>query len=892
MSAKADKSADAGARFTPMFQQWERARQEAPDALILFRMGDFYEVFGEQAEVVSRALDLTLTARECGQSRKIPMCGVPYHSIDRYLERLVQQGFKAAICEQVSDPKTSKGLVDREITRVVTKGTLIEDGLLDARRNNFLAALFRDPSNTDRYGIAWVDVSTGQFCCCETDTGPRGAFEELARIAPAECLVTQGIGVEDGLVTELSQRLDCRIETVDDQAGRQRASETLMRHFGIASLSGFGLERSPAAVEAAAMVLSYIGESRLDLARHVRGIALKVPGESMYLDAATQRNLELTRSIRDGGVAGTLQGVLDHTLTPMGARLLRAWVLAPLRDVPAIRRRHEAVEWLVASSLIRRDLRDALARVQDLERLTARVSAGSANARDLVALRLSLESIPGIGESLASADGALLTDLREALDPVAEAAERVAQAILDEPPVTVRDGGLIRAGYNAELDELREASSSGKEWIARLEAEERERTGIKSLRVGYNSVFGYYIEVSNANKDAVPEDFIRKQTLANAERYITPALKEWEAKVLGADDRIMALEYDLLCEVRTYCGSLTGRVLDAAAVIAELDTLACLAEVAVRRNYVRPIVDSSDEVEVEGGRHPVVESMMPEGQFVPNDAHLSSLRNQVAIVTGPNMAGKSTYLRQTALIVLMAQMGGFVPAVSARIGIVDRIFTRVGAHDDLAQGQSTFMVEMTETANILHNATRDSLIILDEIGRGTSTFDGLSIAWSVVEYIHNVLGAKTLFATHYHQLNALCESLDRVRNYRILVKEEGETMVFLRRIVEGGTDRSYGIQVARLAGVPGAVLERAREVLLSLEESNHVGTLPSRTVAPPELSFSMSQLSLFSPAKPDPRIELLRAVERIDPNGLTPLAALNFLDELRRKLIEIEKKSG
>jgi len=878
-------SANDSANLTPMFRQWEAAKAECPDALVLFRMGDFYELFGEDAEVASRILDLTLTARECGQRNKIPMCGVPFHSVDRYLGRLIDQGLKAAICEQIGDPKLAKGLVDRRITRVITKGTAIEDFLLEARANNYLAALYRDPADTRHLGVAWVDVSTGEFEACEIDGGLVEAVEELGRLCPSEVVLDESLAAEEGVSDGLARRLGARVIAANAGPHGRRARETLCRHFGVASLAGFGLEDAAAAREAAAIVLEYLRESKLDVANHLRAISLRAPGELMYLDTATRRNLELTQSIRGGGREGTLLALIDITLTPMGSRRLRQWLLAPLRAVEPIIARQGAVADIAQATAVRRHIRGALERVGDIERLMARVGTGSASARDLVALGRSLEQIPTVRAVLESLAAAKLAELSQALDAVPEVTSAISSALVDEPPVSLREGGLIRPGHCADLDELRGIATSGKDWIAALEAQERERTGIKSLRVGFNSVFGYYIEVSNANKDLVPEDYIRKQTLANAERYITPGLKEYESKVLGAEEKISALEYELFVALRQRVAEFAGRVLDTATALAEVDVLAALAEVAVRRNYVRPEVDGGDGIEIEGGRHPTVESLMPEGEFVPNDCRLDSLREQMAIVTGPNMAGKSTYLRQVALTVLLAQIGGFVPARRAKLGVVDRIFTRVGAHDDLAQGQSTFMVEMTETASILHSATRDSLIILDEIGRGTSTFDGLAIAWAVAEYIHNVVGAKTLFATHYHQLNALCESLPRVRNLRVLVKEEGERMTFLHRIAEGGTDRSYGVQVARLAGLPRAVIERAREVLWSLEQENSVGKLPAPKAAVPKLEFSMSQLSLFGPPEPDPRVELLRSVERIDVNGLTPLAALNFLADLRQKLI-------
>ena len=877
------------AKFTPVFQQWQRVKQQHPDALLLFRMGDFYEMFGEDAEIGARALELTLTSRDSGGGRRIPMCGVPYHSVDKYLARLVEQGYKCAICEQVGDPKTSRGLMDRVVTRVLTPGTAVEDFLLQAKANNYLAAVARSPTNTKRFGLAWVDVSTGEFLCAELDSGEDGLLSELARLQPAELLLPQALAEGTALKERLESQLSTRLVVIPEQPRARTAEQVLRDHFRVASLRGFGIDDAPLAQEAAACALEYLLESRLDLAAHVRSLARYQPEQYMVLDAATQRNLELVRNIRDGSAEGTLLSLLDRTVTSMGGRLLRRWLLRPLRDLEEIAARHDAVEELLRDSFRRREVREALGKLRDIERLTSRVATQAANARDLAALGASLALVPQVKQALDGVRAPLLGQLAQRIDPVPEAAQLLQRAIVDDPPTSLREGGLIRSGYNAQLDDLREVARGGKKWIAELEQKERQRTGIKSLRVGYNSVFGYYIEVTHANRHMVPDHYIRKQTLRNAERYITPELKEWESKVLGAEERSCALEYELFCEVRQQVAGYAPRLLETARALAELDVLATLAEVAAVRGYVRPVVDDSDVIDIRQGRHPVVEAMLLDERFVPNDALLNCQSDQLLIVTGPNMAGKSTYLRQVALIVLLAQMGSFVPAESARIGVIDRIFTRVGAHDDLALGQSTFMVEMTEAANILHNATRDSLIILDEIGRGTSTFDGLAIAWAVAEYIHNVIGAKTLFATHYHQLNALEEQLPRVRNYRILVREEGERMVFIRRIVRGGTDRSYGIQVARLAGLPAGVIERAKQVLWSLEEEARAGRPAPSKVKPPPLDFSLGQLSLFGPAEPDPRLDYLKQIESLDINSLTPLAALNFLNELKQKLKQAKK---
>ena len=871
--------------LTPMFRQYQSVKRQYPDVLLLFRMGDFYELFFEDAEVAARELELTLTSREAGKGKRVPMCGVPYHAVQRYLARLIKKGYRAAICDQTEDPKYAKGLVRREVTRVVTPGTALEDEILDGGSNNYLVAVAREG---ERLGLAVADVSTGEFRLTEieADEGREplaGLTDELARLQPAECLLPDGLYDDEATAAAVRGACSARVTRCErEEFARQSPEEVLKGHFGVASLHGFGCAEMPAGIAAAADVVRYLRANHLDALPHLTSLSVYSTDEFMVLDAPTRRNLELTRAIRTGGREGTVLSLVDRTVTPMGARLCRQWLLQPLLDVAQIERRLGAVEAFVSDQALSQTVAEELKGVYDLERLISRTAAGTANARDLRALAASLRRLPAIAEALATAQAPLLQELTASLDTLQDVADLIESTIVEDPPASLQEGGLIRRGHSADLDELRGLSGAGKEWIARLEATERERTGIKSLKVGYNQVFGYYIEVSKPNLSLVPDDYIRKQTLTNAERFITPDLKEQEAKVLGAEEKIVALEYELFCGIREQVGQQAPRVLQTARAIAQVDVLRGFAAVAVDYGYLRPTLNDGDEVRIVQGRHPVVERALTDQLFVPNDCALDCAAARMLIVTGPNMAGKSTYLRQVALIVLLAQMGSFVPARSADIGVVDRIFTRVGAMDDLASGQSTFMVEMTETANILHNASGKSLIILDEIGRGTSTFDGLSIAWAVAEFICRRIGAKTLFATHYHHLNELAEIIPGVRNVRVAVKEEGDQVTFLHRIVEGGTDRSYGVQVARLAGLPREVIERALEVLYSLEsESTAVAPKPeaARGIGPPV------QLQLFE-AAPDPLIEALR---KLDLDTMTPLEALQWLSRARD---DVERRKG
>jgi DNA mismatch repair protein MutS len=880
-----------------MYRQWAAAKRDYPDVLLLFRMGDFYEMFDEDARRGAEILGLTLTSRKYAGDKRIAMCGVPHHALDRYLTQLVAGGHRAAICEQVQDPREAKGLVERKVTRVITPGTLMEDELLRGQDNNFLLAL---DVVDQRAGIAVVDVSTGDFLVTELPlldgehaqervldpslARRRGRLglvaDEIARLQPAELLASEELASDPEVVEAAARAGGAHVTPLPPrETVFTTPAEELTGFFGVDSLRGFGCQEMPAAQAAAARALAYLQRNRMDALPHLAGIATYSTDGFMVVDAATRRNLELVGTLRDGSREGSLLGLLDRTRTPMGARLIRQWLLQPLLDVGAIGRRLDAVEALVRSEVMAGALEQALRGVRDLERLTNRTTAGTANARDLVALRASIEALPAVAGALGEAavcEGGLLAELRDRLDGLGDVGEMLAAALLDEPPAITTEGNLIRDGFSPELDELRDAMLHGREWIARLQDQERARTGVESLKVSYNRVFGYYIEVSRANQHLVPEDYTRKQTLVNAERFVTPGLKEMEEKILGAEERSWLLEYSLFAGVREQVAGQAERILRTARVLAQLDALLSLARVAVDYGYCRPVVDGSDAIHIREGRHPVVERTTAGEMFVPNDALLDCRESLLLIVTGPNMAGKSTYLRQVALICLLAQMGSFVPAAEARLGVLDRIFTRVGASDDLATGQSTFMVEMTETANILHHATGRSLIVLDEIGRGTSTFDGLSIAWAVAEHVVNRIGAKTLFATHYHHLNELTETLPKVKNLKVAVREQGEDIIFLRKIVAGGTDRSYGIQVARLAGLPGAVIERAREILRTLEREDVGRAVTPSAQAARKLAPTV-QLTLFE-AAPDPAAEALR---RLDVDSLTPLEALVRLKELQ-----------
>jgi len=854
-------------------QQYYGIKKQYPDSIVFFRLGDFYEMFGEDAKLASKILEIALTSREAGPQGRIPMCGVPYHAAEGYLEKLVRSGYKVAICEQLEDPRQAKGVVKRDVIRVVTPGTFIE-GNLDGAENQFLVAL---GSAGESWGLASLDMSTGQFMTVSTDSFLQ-LSDELRRLKPAEILLTPDFPQKEA-VEALAASSGAVISVVEDAPGLARASETLLRHFQVSSLTVFGLRNAPE-ILAAGLALKYVQDTQRGVLSHIRAVASYKLEEFLQIDGHSSRNLELTQTIREGKKTGSLLGVLDYTVTSMGARLLKSYLEKPLVDLEIIEARHAAVETLVEQTALRLELGQLLDEVYDLERLLSKLVTGRGNARDLRALAASLGKIPAISQLFAEVQTPLLRELVQGLNPLTDFVQLVDSAIVAEPPITLRDGNLIKEGYSPELDKLRQARSSGREWIKNLEAAERERTGIKSLKVGFNRVFGYYIEVTNPNAHLVPEDYQRKQTLANAERYITPELKEQEALVLGADERIKELEYELFLAIREQVLQHVEAIQENARILANLDVFQSLATAAVRHNYVRPRMTQGPTMDIRGGRHPVIETV--ERSFVPNDVCFDD-KQQVILLTGPNMAGKSTYLRQVALIVIMAQMGSFIPADYGEIGLVDRIFTRIGASDDLSTGQSTFMVEMIETAELLLNATRRSLIVLDELGRGTSTFDGMAIAQAVIEYIHDKVRARTLFSTHFHELTKLEYSLKRLRSYRMEVEERGGEIFFLHRVAPGSTDRSYGINVARMAGVPLAVIKRSMELLEELETR---GSGPLQLDLFKTLDYDTSTLETAVSEDLAPS-EVEGELLDLDLNSITPLEALQKLvvwqDRLRQK---------
>ncbi|HEY9855686.1 MAG TPA: DNA mismatch repair protein MutS [Stenomitos sp.] len=888
-------------QYSPMMTHYLSLKQQHPDVLLFYRMGDFYELFFDDAVLASRELELTLTSREGGGGDRIPMAGVPHHALDNYLARLIERGYRVAICEQMEDPKLAKGLVKREIVRFVTPGTLLESSLLSEKQNNYLAAVSKGPNG---FGLAYCDMSTGEFRATQlTDTQQLAG--ELARIQPAELLVPVNPGVWQNMAWGRTPgrlkaaQLDPSWDGVfpddlnltprpDYTFNLEKARSLIAEHFRVRSLEGFGLMEFPLATMAAGAMLGYVAETQKAQLALFSTIQTYRLAEYMLLDPATRRNLELTQTARDGAWKGSLLSVLDHTQTAMGGRKLRQWLLHPLLDSYAIASRHQAVQELVAAPALRMRLGEYLGSIRDLERLTSRIAANTANARDLIALRDSLEALPGLIETVSGCQAPALRALEAMPSQIAQLAIRIRETLVDHPPISLTEGGLVRDGYSSELDETRALLGDSKDWLAAFEAQEKERTGIRSLKVGYSKTFGYFIEITHANRDLVPEDYQRKQTLVNAERYITPVLKERESAILTAQERIGSMEYEVFTALRAAIQPWTAELQTIAGHVAALDVFVSFAEVAVRQHFVCPAVDDSTVLEIEGGRHPVIEQLLPPGTFVPNDTRLDTDASQLIILTGPNMAGKSTYMRQIALIVLMAQIGSFVPARRARVGLVDRIFTRVGAVDDLATGQSTFMVEMNETANILNNASPRALILLDEIGRGTSTFDGISIAWSVSEYLATQVQARTLFATHYHELTELGRVLKGVRNLHVSVKEWGDGIVFLHRIVEGPTDKSYGIHVARLAGIPKPVVERSKVILAGLESMTLDQSDRPKIAAQKPKPGELQQLALFSgqptQMERDPIRDELGAV---DYNKLSPIDALkklaDFVERSRRK---------
>lgn len=860
---------------SPLRRQYLQLKRRFPDKLLLFRLGDFYEAFDQDAQILSSELNIVLTGREVARGERIPMAGIPYHSLDTHLARLVKRGFRVAVCEQLSDPRTSRGLVERDVTRVVTPGTVVEPAMLDEKRNNYLVAIVSD----NRYvGLSYADISTGEFATTQFDRDNSKTLErELERLGPAELIVPS----KDSVLAEWPHPKTAEMPVITEvdvwKAELTNAREALTRHFQVTTLDGFGCVRQPLAVRAAGIIVQYLAETQKAALPQLTELRTYHTADYMLLDGATRRNLELAETARGGNNRGSLVWVLDRTRTSGGARLLRAWLNQPLLDVDRLNQRLDAVEEFVNDTEARAKIRDCLSGIRDLERLINRIAQGGASPRDLLALKSSLEQIPAIRNILQAGQGSLAKRRQSyalELDDAPSVVNLIRDAIVPEPPATLSEGGVIKQGFSTDLDTIHQSTDHARSWIENLEANERERTGIRSLKVGYNRVFGYFIEVSHANVSLVPDTYVRKQTLVGAERYVTAELKEYEAIVLNARERIIELEHALFRQICSQIATERVRVLRTAQALAKLDVVSNLAEIAVQYQYTRPVLDHGTKLHIVGGRHPVVEQTRSDEPFTPNDVTLSTDDEQIVILTGPNMAGKSTYLRQVALITLLAQIGSFVPADAADIGLVDRIFTRVGAQDDVSAGQSTFLVEMLETAQLLTQSTNRSLLILDEVGRGTSTFDGLALARAIVEYIHNhpKLGARTLFATHYHELTELAHVLPRVRNYRMDVREEGSEVYFLHRIVAGGADRSYGIHVARLAGIPRAITRRAEEVLRELEHDDR------RRGRRHDSSVEVVQLSLLS--EPDP---VLEEIKSLDVLSLTPIEALSKLFELQKK---------
>ncbi len=874
------------AKYTPMMEQYLKVKEENPGCLLMFRLGDFYELFFDDAITASKELELTLTGRECGQAERAPMCGVPYHAIEGYLQKLVSKGYRVAICEQMEDPKLAQGLVKREVTRIVTPGTNINSEHVEEKRNNYIMSVNR---TCDRLGIAICDITTGEFFVTEFEEEDK-FWDEVAKYRPSEIIINEenagGIDIE-----RLKKSYEIFVNLYGAHHFRlERCEDVLKHHFHVHSMEGLGMSELPLSVTAAGALLDYLVETQKRDLSHISRISTYSLKQYMMLDSATRRNLELTQTLRDKSRQGSLLWVIDYTRTAMGGRLLRKWTEQPLIDKEQIEKRLDAVECFVEDMILSEELKESLEQIYDMERLMGRIAYGNAGARDLLALKQSLRALPGIRSILELLKAPLYEEMAKDFDELKDLCDLLERSIYEEPPITLREGRLIKEGFHAEVDKLRHADVDGKSWLAQLEAKEKEATGIRTLKIGYNRVFGYYLEVSKSFMNEVPDRYIRKQTLANGERYITEELKTLEDTILGAKEKLVALEYDLFVQVRTQVAEQLVRVQDTAGKIAQLDALRSLGEAAVANHYVKPrfVSDKKGTIEIIKGRHPVVERMMKGEAFIPNDTLLDNREDRIAIITGPNMAGKSTYMRQVAVICLMAQMGSYVPAESARLSVVDRIFTRVGASDDLAGGQSTFMVEMAEVSNILRHATSSSLLILDEIGRGTSTYDGLSIAWAVVEYISDkkTIGAKTLFATHYHELTELEGQLEGVHNYCVAIKESGEDIVFLRKIQRGCGDRSYGIEVAKLAGLPAWVVHRAQEILKELL-SNSVNTGSGTAIqAKSEVVGNAFQMSLFGHDDPKQE-ELIERLKNLKVLEMTPMQALQTLYELNSQAKEI-----
>ena len=878
------------AELTPMMQKYMETKEQYKDCILFYRLGDFYEMFFDDALVASKELEITLTGKSCGLEERAPMCGIPYHAVEGYLSKLVSRGYKVAICEQVEDPKLAKGLVKREVIRVVTPGTNLNVQSLEAGKNNYLLSI---AYTSDGIGISAADVTTGDYYVTEVEDLKK-LNDELMKYEPSEIICNEAFLVSGFDVNDLKSRLHISVNALEshmfDDDGCRRI---LMKHFKVNTLIGLGVEEFPTGLLAAGALLQYLYDTQKTDLEHFTHIYPYLTSKYMLLDSSTRRNLELTETLREKQKRGSLLWVLDKTKTAMGARLLRNYIEQPLIEKDEMEKRLDAIQELNQDSISRDEIREYLNPIYDLERLLSKVTYKTANPRDLIAFRNSLEMLPPIKTVLSAFEKDELVEIREQIDGLEDIYQLIDEAIIEEPPISIREGGMIKDGFDETIDRLRSAKHDGKQWLAQLEEEDRERTGIKNLKIKYNKVFGYYFEVTNSYKDLVPEDYIRKQTLANAERYTTPRLKELEDTILNAEDKLQTLEYDVFCRIRDTIAQELVRIQNTAKAIAKLDVYASLSLVSERNHYVRPKLNEKGVIDIKDGRHPVVEQMITNDMFIANDTYLDNGSHCISVITGPNMAGKSTYMRQTALIVLMAQIGCFVPARTANIGIVDRIFTRVGASDDLASGQSTFMVEMNEVANILRNATSKSLLILDEIGRGTSTFDGLSIAWAVIEHISNrkLLGAKTLFATHYHELTELEGKMNNVNNYCIAVKECGDDIVFLRKIVKGGADKSYGIQVAKLAGVPDMVIDRAKEIVEQLSDNDITEKVQSIAIdnkndgkvkkQPKYDEVDLAQMSLFDTVTDE---DILKELMEIEVTTLTPLDALNTLYRLQNKL--------
>ncbi len=875
--------------LSPMMKLYIDTKKEYKDCILFYRLGDFYEMFFEDALTASKELEITLTGKQCGLEERAPMCGVPYHAVNGYLDKLVGKGYKVAICEQVEDPKMAKGLVKREVVRIVTPGTNISDNGINREKNNYLMSV---SYTTDNLGVSVVDVSTGDYYLTEVES-IRNLMDEIVKYSPAELICNEALLMSGIDVEDLRGRLNIAITTMEPHYfDEDRCKNVIAKHFGVNGIAGLGISDFPNGILAAGSLLQYLIDTQKNDLSHITHLYPYIADTYMLLDSSTRRNLELTETLREKQKRGSLLWVLDKCKTAMGSRTLAGFVRQPLVNRNDIEKRLSAVEALCKNPVERDEIREYLNSVYDLERLAGKISFGTVNARDMLALKSSLSYLPAIKLIAGEFESELLKSISEQIDDLGDIYTLIDEAIAEEPPLTIREGGIIRTGYNNDVDELRKAKTNGKEWLAGFESSEQERLGIKNLRVKYNKVFGYYIEISNSNKDKAPEDYIRKQTLTNAERFTNARLKELEDTILNAEDKLTTLEYDLFVEIRDYIGSKIRLIQQTAKAVAAMDVFASLSLVAEQNRYVRPATNEKGIIEIKEGRHPVVEKMIDNDMFVCNDTHLDNGKNLIAVITGPNMAGKSTYMRQVALITLMTQIGSFVPASKANIGITDRIFTRVGASDDLASGQSTFMVEMNEVANILRNATGKSLIILDEIGRGTSTFDGLSIAWAVIEHIANtkILGAKTLFATHYHELTELEGKMSNVNNYCIAVKENGDDIVFLRRIIKGGADKSYGIQVAKLAGVPELVTDRAKEIVSELVDNDIMEKVQSIAVlgntgktksVTHYDEVDLAQISLFDTNTDE---DVLKELKELDIGNMTPLDALNTLYKLQNSL--------